>query len=148
MADESNALHLISDILDKLIDTQQNNAEASASLKSAVFESNKILYDIRAHFTNGFRSEIKKHITSEIEEFSQSIISDIRENSRVAIECSKANQTKQDRALESIQDISLKMNTLMDTLNKPWFWIKLVGTVVVALGVIIGAVSKLLQYVP
>ena len=127
--DESNPLHLISDILDKLIDTQQANAEASTALKAAVRESNEILDDIRVHFTNGFRSEIKNHVTEELDDHF------------------KKNFDQQESVSKSLQEINTKLDKVVETLTRPWFWIKLVGTIVVSLGVIIAAVSQILQYV-
>jgi len=125
----NDALVIISDILDKMIDNQKSMTEASVSLKSTVQDTNEILDDIRVHFTNGFRLEIKDHITKELDE-----------------QFEKDFKQQEDMS-KSLQKIDLKLDILVDTLTKPWFWIKLVGTVVVSLGVIIAATSKILQYV-
>ena len=127
-SEESNALHIISDILDKLIDTQQNNAETSANLRAAVQESNVILDDIRTHFTNGFRSEIKTHISKEIKDH-----------------VDKTEITSQESS-NALADINNKLDKVVDTLTKPWFWVKLIATTVVAIGLIAGAMIKLAEH--
>jgi len=60
--EDANALHLISDILDKLIDSQQSNAEANTSLKKLVEDTVKELDDLNRHFSNGFRADIKQYL--------------------------------------------------------------------------------------
>lgn len=56
---------IISDVLVKLIDMQKSTTEALTSMQETSKESSRSLKDINSHFTNGFKSDIKKHISDE-----------------------------------------------------------------------------------
>ncbi|KKM91802.1 hypothetical protein LCGC14_1224930 [marine sediment metagenome] len=114
--DETNALHLISDILDKLIDSQTASTEANTGLKESIDDMNDTLKAMHSHFTNGFRAELKSHVTTELEE--------IKEN--LSINTSKTKE-------------------LCNTLMKPSFWVKLVATIVGSLAILIIGGIKLIE---
>jgi hypothetical protein len=66
----ADSLELLSDILDKLIETQVQSAQVTADLKNAVEDNNqhlkdvhKLLMTVNGHFSNGFRQELKEFIT-------------------------------------------------------------------------------------
>ncbi len=68
MANDS-SLELLSEVLDKLIETQIQTAQATADLRNAVQDNNEhlkelhiLISSVNAHFSNGFRLEIKEHI--------------------------------------------------------------------------------------
>jgi hypothetical protein len=118
-ADNSNhALQLISEILDKMIETQTSSTEATTSLKGAVDTNSKatihntgLLEEILAHFSNGFRSEIKNHINERSQELQDQI--------------------------NTLTEQSQKLN---DMLSRPWYWVKLILTTVAATATAVGAI--------
>lgn len=127
--EETNALHLISDILDKLIDTQQESAEKAAELVQILRKNNQLLEDIKSYFSNGFKLEIKNHVSQEMEKETKLLINHAEE------------------AHKSTNELNKKMDKIVDTLTRPAFWVKLIGAIIVSLGAIIVAFSKLLHYI-
>ena len=77
----ADSFELLSEIMDKLIDAQVQNAHVTSDLKNAVEDNNQHLKELRdllikvnTHFSNGFRQELKdtiaeavQHIEHEIE---------------------------------------------------------------------------------
>lgn len=68
-ASQNNSKELLHDILDKLIDAQVQSTETITGLKDCIGSNTEqlkelrtILADVNAHFSNGFRHEIKEHI--------------------------------------------------------------------------------------
>ena len=66
---QNNSKELLHDVLDKLIETQVQSAETIIGLKDCINSNTEqlkelriILSDVNAHFSNGFRHEIKEHI--------------------------------------------------------------------------------------
>lgn len=118
--DSNRALQLISEILDKMIDTQTASTEALTnqkaaldSLLKAVLHNTELLEQINKHFANGFRSEIKQHIDTK---------------------CGEINVL-----LEKLIEQDTKLN---DLLSKPSYWIKLIlATVAATAGAIGGLVA-------
>ncbi len=71
----SESFELLSEILDKLIETHVQNAQVTADLKNAVEDNNEHLKELRelltkvnSHFSNGFRQELKESITGAVHE--------------------------------------------------------------------------------
>lgn len=69
------SFELLSEILDKMIDAQVQNAQVTTDLKNAVEENNrnlKELHDtlvkVNSHFSNGFRQELKTAISDAAEQ--------------------------------------------------------------------------------
>ena len=58
---------LVSEVLNRLIDSQISNTQALTSLKGTLDENNERLKDIDGFFRNGFRGDIKT-ILSELED--------------------------------------------------------------------------------
>ncbi len=148
--DNANALHLISDILDKLIDTQQSTSEANIGLKSSVDDAVEVLENIRGHFTNGFRSELKGHIEQSANNSTVAIKDHVDVNSaKITTMISDHRRDEWEpmlkKSTEQLRDISSNLEKLINTLSKPWFWIKMIGTTIAALAVIIAAVAKLIS---
>ena len=128
--DEANTIILISDILDKLITAHQASAEANMSLSESVNSMKNILIKVEAHFTNGFRSDIKNHIDITNKEMVRVIESDKKHHIDI---------------IENLKVNNLKIQELIDTLSKPWFWIKVVGATTAAIGSIAGLLALLLH---
>lgn len=66
----TDSIELLSEVLDKLIETQVKNAQVTSGLKSAVEENSRHLKDVHAllekvngHFSNGFRHEFRDALT-------------------------------------------------------------------------------------
>jgi len=75
MTNRDGSIEFLSEVLDKLIETQVQNAQATSDLKHAVEDNNKHLAELQrqiaevnGHFSNGFRTELKEHMTKELEE--------------------------------------------------------------------------------
>jgi len=69
-----------SDILDKLIETQVQNAQVTAELKNAVEDNNEhlkelktLLTEVNSHFSNGFRSELKDSIAQAAKQIEENL---------------------------------------------------------------------------
>ncbi len=58
---------LVSEVLEKMIDSQIANTQALTTLKDSIDQLNSSTSEIKSHFTNGFRADIKKHVTEEFE---------------------------------------------------------------------------------
>ena len=125
-SEDTNAMHLVSDILNKLIEVQERTAETNAALRQSVEESNEILASIHSHFTNGFRSEIKKHMTNEISQYKSEIATD------------------EEALYEGVKSTNSKLDKLLETIQKPWFWIKFIGMTVAGLGAVIATIATVL----
>jgi len=76
----ADSLELLSEIMDKLIDAQVQNAHVTSDLKNAVDDNNQHLKDLKelltkvnAHFSNGFRQELKDTITEAVQQIEQEI---------------------------------------------------------------------------
>lgn len=112
---------LLSEILEKMIDCQMANTQALTSLKSIVDENNNKVKIISAHFTNGFRSEIKEHITKEI----------------------KKHVTSEECMIGLLKDLKKEVMAFK-TLG---FWFKVIVSFVVAFGALAVAIVKILDVI-
>lgn len=138
---------LISEVLEKMIDSQIANTEALTTLKEYLHECketwrscNEKLSLIDKHFSNGFRSELKQHVTSEIER-------SLRE-----IEALAAERSAQQRVLlEEVGGLSKRLDVLNQTLESfksMKFWLKLLFGLIVAIAGIAAAVKEILSVLP
>lgn len=115
--EHNDALDLISEILDKMIDMQQASTEAITGLKASVEETCRALQEVNTHFKNGFRSELKEHISKEID--------NVEEASR--------------KAQKEIEELKMSVEKFNELLSKPSYWVKLILTTVAATATAIGA---------
>lgn len=126
----SNVLHLISDILDRLIDAQASNAEAMSSLKKAVEVMEREINELNRHFSNGFKSELKAHTKEMFAE----------------------HRDKQDdkyggkELFTTIKSIHSNVEEIKTVQHSWWYWIKHVGLVVAGFGACVAAVVKAIQW--
>ena len=111
---------VIYDLLDKLIDSQISNTIMLTTLLNAVKLNQEELKEINDHFSNGFRSELKDHITEEQErsqEVIDSILAIIQLHSKI-LDVLKANDGKilvnlaqsQEKIQSSIKDYGAKIS--------------------------------------
>ena len=144
--EDSGALHLISDILDKLIDTQQSNAESNTALKNIVVEAVREIAQMKSHFTNGFKSELKKYITDESEKQTEILIQSIDEQPHLQI---LQRITEIEAQIKQI-DENVRKNydniiSVAATQKSLWHWVTHVGIVIVGVGTVIAALIKIIQ---
>ncbi len=76
----ADSLELISEIMDKLIETQVQNAHVTSDLKNAVEDNNEHLKELREllikvndHFSNGFRQELKDNVAGAVQQIEKNI---------------------------------------------------------------------------
>jgi hypothetical protein len=111
---------VIYDLLDKLIDSQISNTIMLTTLLNLEKSNQEDLKEINSHFSNGFRSEIKDHISEEQErsqEAIESILSIIQLHSRI-LDVLKANDSKiiinlaqsQEKIQSAIKDYEAKIS--------------------------------------
>ena len=172
--EDANALHLISDILDKLIDSQQSNAEANTSLKKLVEDTVKELDDLNRHFSNGFRADIKQYLDvslnnwfEETHQYLQKGFDDIEKTagrdlletinklvSDVKVRFDDIEKTAGRDLLETINDIAKDVKdmaqdikNIKETQHSWWHWMKHAGLIMVGFGTAIGATIKVVQWI-
>ena len=145
--EDSKALHIISDILDKLIETQKSNAEGNIVLKNIVADAVREISQMRALFSNGFKLELKKYITEESDKQAEILIQSI-------------DSQPHDQILKRITDIENAIIQIGKTVTENrnnitsiqtnqkslWHWVTHVGMVIVGVGMVIAAVVKIMQW--
>ena len=87
---------VIYDLLDKLIDSQITNTIMLTTLLNSSKTNQEDLKEINSHFTNGFRSDLKEHITEEQEQIQKALdhILSIIENQSKILDILKTNDGK------------------------------------------------------
>lgn len=120
MADRQTTL--LTEILEKMIDCQMSSTQALTSLKSTIDETAAYSKEISAHFKNGFRSEIKGHVTSEIDKT-------LNKQKEILAELESIRKT-----IESFKSIT--------------FWAKVGLGFLTAIGAITAVVLKILTMIP
>ncbi len=141
---EDKSFALLSEMTNKFIETQINSTEAISKLTSTTEDGNDSLKDICGkldeiddHFTNGFRSEIKSHITKKVDEVKEALIAASRKELKVQAE---ANED----VIENTEEIMNKLNNFLDFVKNPWSWIKIIAALMTAITAIIATILKLL----
>ena len=112
--DQNNAFELISEVLEKTIDSQVANTQALTSLRDYQRQSAEIIRYVEKEFKNGFRMEIKTHITNELEDIKK-----------------------------ILQEHSEKINALQNTVDSfknIKFWFKATVTLLMAVGTIFAVI--------
>lgn len=120
--EKHDALDLISEILDKMIDMQQASTAALIGLKSSIEESGRTLTEINKSFKNGFRTELKDHISKEIRN----------------IEAAELI-TKKD-----IEQMKISVEQFRELLARPAYWVKLILATVTASATAMAAATALI----
>jgi DNA repair exonuclease SbcCD ATPase subunit len=106
---------LVSEVLNRLIDSQISNTQALTSLKSTLDENNERLKDMDGFFRNGFRSDIKT-ILSELED-------------------AQEERTRLKSKIESVEEFAREIKDQNRT------WVRIVG-ILVGLGAIAAVIIK------
>lgn len=136
---DSSVIHLISDILDRLIDTQSASAQSVSQMRDSVQQLTAAITALNQHFHNGFRSELKEHVTHEIKQLDER-----REKGFAALHTQVAKWQESAQQQKQTADETLEvLKELADSLKKPWFWIKVIGGILGSIAVIIAGILKL-----
>lgn len=129
------AISLISDILDRMIDTQQSSTEAVSNLKAAIDETRRdvtthaeVINEINGHFKNGFRYELKESIKTSTQQLGESL------------------NKKLEDLINVNKDLATNLKNLIQNLERPFFWIKLILTTLGATAVAIAGIVALLEH--
>lgn len=124
------SLELLTEILDKLIDTQVQSAQVTADLKNAVEDNNqhlkelhKMLIKINTYFSNGFRQELKEAIVEAVKRIESNI------------------ELKSQQAGLGHTEILAVITDFTNTLKSPKSWIGAFLLVVGVFGAIAGIVA-------
>ena len=107
-------LNLFTDVLEKMIDAQSKSTTDMELIKKAIQDIEENQSKIHAMFSNGFRSEIKEHVT------------------KASIEV-KQNQN----------NIAKEIELIRKNLTSPMFWVKLIGTVLVGFTAITAVAGRI-----
>jgi archaellum component FlaC len=123
-----------SEILDKLIETQVQNAQVTAELKNAVEDNNEhlkelktLLSEVNGHFSNGFRQELKEAIQHAVERIEKNV------------------QEKSDEGQKEAHKILEAVTNFTDCLKNPRSWIGAFLLVASIFGTIAGIVTVVLK---
>ena len=145
--EDSKALHIISDILDKLIETQKSNAEGNIVLKNIVADVVREISQMRALFSNGFKSELKAYLSEETQKQTDVLMQYM-------------DSQPHDQILKRITDIEnaiiqigktvtnsgVNITSIQTDQKSLWHWVTHVGMVIVGVGMVIAAVVKIMQW--
>ena len=121
--------HLIAEILEKMIDSQISNTEALTSLKDSVDKLNFVTLDINDHFKNGFRSEIKEHVTKQI---------------NYVLDKSKTAHSEQQLLEENICSRMEQLILEVRSFKKIGFWVKTFGALLGSMAVVVAAIAGII----
>lgn len=111
------------DVLEKMIDSQISNTESLTSFNQILHDCKEKVNEIEDHFTNGFRSELKDYIRTELNKQQLAF--------QAAINVAVADITK----------VILEFKRIS-------FWIKIIFGGVVAIGSIAVAIEKIVDLLP
>lgn len=159
------ALQMINGVFEKLIDSEITNAQALAQLKSvidqqiaAIKDNNELIRQVLSQFQNGFKKEIKDHITKEITENNEQyqdgldrVLNLIVEHQTYAEEFSANVQKYQQSVDVYSQEITNLVEAVKDQIGKFHsisFWVKLMTALIVALGSLLAILAKLHSLLP
>jgi len=165
---------IVSQVLEKMIDSQITNTEALVSLKHSADESAQQIKGVSSFFSNGFREDIRI-IKTTLEQTSTELkeLKELRDCHTALIEASQqiedmssffSNGFREDirimkttleqaciklkelRDLQNTYTESLKhLDEKIDSFKQAGFWIKVIAGFIAAIAIIAGAVAQILQ---
>lgn len=126
MSGNDDAITLLSDVLEKMIDSQISNTEALTQVHNALDEINNEISDmdekiaaLKDQFSNGFRSELKERMREYAEE-------------------SEKTHEEINHAIEDVKEE-------LETFKSLGFWAKVIAAFITTLGILVAAVIKLVS---
>jgi len=115
---------ILSDLLEKIINIQANTVETMTKNAEQVKRNAQILANLETQFQNGFRSEIKNHVSKIIAE-------------------ARAEASEDRKQIKSfLEKVNKNLDKLNETLQSPRFWIYIIGSIIAAIAVIMAALAK------
>jgi len=142
---ESESFALLSEITTRMIESQISNTDAISRLNSSTEDGNDSLKEIcgkldgiDSHFSNGFRSEIKNHITAEADKVKETLLLASKRELKIQAE------TNED-VIENTEEIMNKLNKFLDFVKNPWSWIKIIAAILTAILAGIATIMKFLS---
>ncbi len=140
---EGESFALLSEITTRMIESQISNTDAISRLNSATEDGNDSLKEIcgkldgiDSHFSNGFRSEIKNHITSEADEVKEALIAASKKELKIQAETS-------DIFIENTKAIMKKLDKFLDFVKNPWSWIKIIAALMTGMAGLIATIISI-----
>lgn len=121
----------LSDVMEKMIDSQIANTQALTSLKDSLENTTERMKAVEAFFANGFRSDIKK------------IIYEVRDSSKELQEAHK----KLGEIVMTNEELKTQNNELMVEVvsyKKVGFWMKAIFGFILTLAAIIAGIVQFL----
>jgi len=138
---EESTIKLVTDVLDSLIDAQRNYVMLLTEIRDKEGHNHEKIQEIRSYFTNGFRSKIDEAL--KLAKQNQADLQILHDTFALAVSDLTDAQEKQ---TDQMEEISKNMKGLVDTVKKPWWWIKNILIGLVALGPIFAGLLRLVQY--
>lgn len=159
MADKD-TIQILSELLDRLITAQENTAEAISGLKQFIDYKNihiqRGIEEIEKHFNNGFRADLKQFIKDihDEEKIERKILADglLAANNAAsaataaAIESAKSASATASLAVSAAEKIKTEAEKVAKALSRPNYWIKLVVSLMIAMGTLAGSIVVGLDY--
>lgn len=144
------ALQLVNDVLEKLIDSQITNAKAISELKSAVEkniettkENAQALQRVIAFFSNGFKKELKDYISEEMlchdhyQEFSTKFDNLLEKYNKQVEEMGELQAGYQEALDKYSVSVITELTAVRQHLSRfhtTGFWVKMLATILIASG--------------
>lgn len=119
MPQSDKQLEIVSDILDKMIDLQSQNVQHLSTLSSSIHEITAHVKETNYRFTNGFRSEIKDHVSQE----ANNIVHEMQETRKI------------------IEENNKNFRELINTIKSPKVWIQLLIGFIIAVAGATGSIG-------
>jgi len=140
---ESESFALLSEITTRMIESQIGNTDALTRLNSSTEDGNDSLKEIcgkldgiDSHFSNGFRSEIKNHITAEADKVKETLLLASKKELKIQTEASED-------VIENTEEIMKKLDKFLDFVKNPWSWIKIIAALMTGMAGLIATIISI-----
>lgn len=137
---EFSMIDFISDILEKMIDNQTFLSEKLATLEKNAEDASSQLSWISKQFTNGFRSELKNHITQEIKGLKTEDLSGVWTQ---LTEIDKALYNQNQELKKGLNIPISEVIREVRSYRRVGFWVKIISAMLVAAAGISFAAAKI-----
>jgi len=144
MPQEDNNSKLISDVLEKMIDSQVSNTHALTSLQGTMETVNDRLQNVEHFFTNGFRDDIKMLVNSANlnKEEQLSLIRVITALDKRQQQCPLLHEQAKQSLIQECDKLGYKV----DSYKKFGFWFKVVAGFVASISIIAASAAAAIKY--
>lgn len=121
---------LLSDVMENLIEANRSNSQSVSEMKPLVHDTKEIALEILRKFQNGFRQEMKNHISLEVKTQADTIRASIAELSK-----------QLDEQKKIIEANGVEIRYFRNTIRKPQFWIKLITALMLAIAALVTTIN-------